>query len=615
MLARHLHGRIAAMLLGTVSLACIASDFESTLREADLVRSSQPAHFIGLLDDLEGRRQEADEGQRQRLLYLDAYRKIVYDNKVQAGIAQAESIFKDAKDPDLKFRAGSLAANSLAINRNFTEALRYLNQTLPVRGKVRDKDIRDDGVNTAATLYNQLGQYELGLSYAMETLSGDPNPRARCNARFLRVEAQFHLDLLARDDTSIAPVIAECAALGENFAANFSRLVLARQLARHGRRDEASKLLAENLSEVDQLGYARLIAEYRAMLADFSLRRGDDEAARRNAQAVVALAAQVSSSRPLAVAYRTLFEIAQHGGDTRAALTFYQRYAEADKAWLNEVKVREMAYLLVQQEATRQAQQIELLNKRNEVLQLHQGISEQKAQAQRLLILLLVVLVGSVSYWAFKTKRLQMSLRRMAETDALTGICNRHHFNQQSGQTLVQAARAGEDVALVMFDLDHFKSINDRFGHDTGDWVLKTVSGHCRTFCRRVDHLGRIGGEEFAILLSGCDLRGAKRVAEDCRVRIASIETQPSGHRFLITASFGVTASSLSGYDLAKLLSHADKALYRSKREGRNRVSTFDGDMQPWTQLQAVADDGSPAAGMPTAHGEASDRPFRGLMS
>src|SRR3546814_17112521 len=106
----------------------------------------------------------------------------------------------------------------------------------------------------------------------------------------------------------------------------------------------------------------------------------------------------------------------------------------------------------------------------------------------------------------------------MAETDALTGLCNRHHFTQQSLQPLGQAARAGEDVALVMFDLDHFKSINDRFGHDTGDWALKKVAEHSRTVCRRVDPLGRRGGEDFAYLLSGCDLRGATRGAEDCRM-------------------------------------------------------------------------------------------------
>ena len=603
MSARHRYGAIAALLLWTASMACVASDFESALREADRVRSSEPARFIELLDDLDGRQSEADEGQRQRLAYLDAFRKIVYDNTVQSGIEQAEALFRNAKDPDLKFRAGSLAANSLAINRNFTEALRYLNQTLPVRGSVKDKNIRDDGVNTAATLYNQLGQYQLGLVYAVETLSGDPAARARCNARFLQVEAQFHLKLLRADDKSIVPVVDECAALGENFAANFARLVLARFLVEHGRHAEAETLLTAHASEVDRLGYARLIAEYRSMLAELRLRRGDEERARADAEAVVALTAEVSGSQPLAAAYKTLFGIAQRNGDTTEALSFYKSYAQADKAWLNEIKVREMAYQIVQQEAMQQSQQIELLNKQNEVLQLQQRVSDQKAQSSRLLILLLVVLAGSAGYWALKTKRVQVSLRRMAETDALTGLCNRHHFTQQSLQTLAQAARTGEDVALVMFDLDHFKSINDRFGHDTGDWALKKVAEHCRTFCRRVDHLGRLGGEEFAILLSGCDLRGAKRVAEDCRVRIASIDAQPSGHRFLVTASFGVTSSSLSGYDLAKLLSHADKALYRSKREGRNRVTIFDRDVQTWKQFQVVAggngDPGTAPGGSP----------------
>ncbi len=392
--ARHRYGAIAALLLWTVSMACGASDFESALREADRVRSSEPSRFIELLDDLDARQSEADEGQRQRLAYLDAFRQIVYDNAVQAGIEQAEALFGNAKDPDLKFRAGSLVANSLAINRNFTEALRYLNQTLPVRGDVKDKNIRDDGVNTAATLYNQLGQYQLGLSYAMETLSGDPAPRARCNARFLQAEARFHLKLLSADDKSIAPVVDECAALGENFAANFARLVLARYLVQHGRHVEAEELLTAHASEVDRLGYARLIAEYRSMLAELRLRRGDEQAARADAGAVVALVAEVSGSQPLAAAYKTLFEIAQRNGDDAEALSFYKSYAQADKAWLNEIKVREMAYQIVQQEAMQQSQQIELLNKKNEVLQLQQRVSEQKAQSSRMLILLLVLLVG-----------------------------------------------------------------------------------------------------------------------------------------------------------------------------------------------------------------------------
>jgi diguanylate cyclase (GGDEF)-like protein len=93
--------------------------------------------------------------------------------------------------------------------------------------------------------------------------------------------------------------------------------------------------------------------------------------------------------------------------------------------------------------------------------------------------------------------------------------------------------------------------------------------------CRGIDHLGRIGGEEFAILLRGCDLKAATRVAEDCRVRLSRIEALPSGHTFPISASFGVSSTLLSGYDLDRLLSHADQMLYRAKREGRNRVRAY----------------------------------------
>src|SRR3546814_2101037 len=94
--ARHRYGAIAALLLWTVSMACMASDFESALREADRVRSSEPARFLELLDELDGRQSEADEGQRQRLAYLEAFRKVVYDNATQAGIEQAEALFRNA---------------------------------------------------------------------------------------------------------------------------------------------------------------------------------------------------------------------------------------------------------------------------------------------------------------------------------------------------------------------------------------------------------------------------------------------------------------------------------------------------------------------------------------
>ncbi|HST44982.1 MAG TPA: GGDEF domain-containing protein, partial [Luteimonas sp.] len=193
----------------------------------------------------------------------------------------------------------------------------------------------------------------------------------------------------------------------------------------------------------------------------------------------------------------------------------------------------------------------------------------------RLMIVLLLMLVAMIATWAYKTKRMQVSLRQMAETDALTGICNRHHFTQRAEAALAAALRDREEVALVMFDLDHFKAINDRYGHAVGDWVLRAVAATCRPLCRGVDCFGRIGGEEFAILMIGCDERVARRLADDCRVRLAGLDTRESGQSFQVTASFGISTTRESGHDLARLLSHADKVLYSAKHAGRNQVAVY----------------------------------------
>ena len=206
-------------------------------------------------------------------------------------------------------------------------------------------------------------------------------------------------------------------------------------------------------------------------------------------------------------------------------------------------------------------------------------MAKQNAQNTRLVVLLLLLVVAALAYWASWIRRRQQSLRRFAETDALTGVSNRHHFTQSAEQVLAQCAKSREQAALVMFDLDRFKEINDTYGHATGDWVLREVADTCRTFCRGIDYFGRLGGEEFAFLLRGCDLASATRLAEDCRVRLTRIDTRPSGHTFTVTASFGVSATASSGYGLDVLISHADRMLYRAKREGRNQVRAFTMDL------------------------------------
>ncbi len=588
---------LALMLFCAASAAGASASFEQRLLEANGLRSSNPQRFAILLDKLESASQQATPVQRQGLQYLRAYQSVVYRNQVDVGIAQAKALYTQTTDTDLKFRTGSLLANSYALNRNFTEGLRYLNQTLPMRHRVRDRNVRHDGIDSAAVLYNQMGQYKLGLKYAQETLADDPNPRARCLAGLFQAESQHYLDMLPADDAPIHRDIERCIAAGEPMAANFIRVVLVQKWAARGETDMAIELLEQHLAEVDAIGYHFLIAQVRSLLAELKLGKGDLDAAKAHAEGTTALSRQVASSLSLVTAYKVLHEVANRRGDLVAALELYRRYAEADKAHLSDVKARELAYEIVRHETLQKTQQIELLKGENQLLQLQQRIDQQGAQNTRLLMLLLGLLVAGISYWAYKVKSVQMSLRRFAETDSLTGISNRHHFTQQSGKALAQSAQSGEACALVMFDLDHFKTINDSYGHDTGDWVLQQVAKTCKGLCRRIDYFGRLGGEEFAVLLQGIDLQAATRLAEDCRVRLAQIDTRESGYAFVVTASFGVTATALSGYTLAKLLSDADQMLYRAKRSGRNRVLAFTGEPVSAPLLHVVPRGGGASPG------------------
>lgn len=576
---------LIAGLLSFASFGASAQSFDVLLRKADGIRTSDTAQFNRILTRLDEAANRATPAQRMQLRLMHAYQPLLAGD-YQASIRQLKLLLAMNPDVDVRYRAGAILANNYALTRQFSEGLAVMQRTLVLSGRVRDPVTRQQGLLVAAILYNQVGQYRLGLKYADQVLSEPATGRNQCISGGLRIEALQNLGTVPSDEDILA-VIHLCQTHHEGIPSGLVVSYLARKWYADGRVNAAIKLLAENLAKAETTHYPRLIGEIRSLLAELLLAKGDLLGAKQNANAAIAQKVGIAKTPALVMAYKTLYEIAERHHDPVAALAYYRDYAEADKAYLNEVKARELAYQIVRQENQEKTQQIELLNRQNAVLQLQQRVGQASAQNSRLLLLLMGLLAASIGFWAYKTRRVHSSLRHMAEIDALTGICNRHHFTLQAERTLAQCAVAGEPAALLMFDLDHFKSINDSYGHTTGDWVLKRVADTCKHFCRRIDHLGRLGGEEFAILLHGCDLHVATRLAEDCRVRIAGIDTNESGYRFTVTASFGVSASSLSGYDLAKLLSHADLMLYRAKREGRNRVRTYAPDMPITLRPQA----------------------------
>ncbi|WP_353859631.1 diguanylate cyclase [Azospirillum formosense] len=170
---------------------------------------------------------------------------------------------------------------------------------------------------------------------------------------------------------------------------------------------------------------------------------------------------------------------------------------------------------------------------------------------------------------------MQRQLERLATTDSLTGALNRGRFMARAAEEVARAQRGGQPLSAIMLDIDHFKKVNDTHGHATGDEAIRTVVRVCRSMVRGADVLGRLGGEEFAILLPETPPQGAALLAE--RLRQALAETvvriaNGAGSVLSVTVSIGVSALRPGETGVAALLARADEALYRAKSGGRNRV-------------------------------------------
>jgi diguanylate cyclase (GGDEF)-like protein len=170
---------------------------------------------------------------------------------------------------------------------------------------------------------------------------------------------------------------------------------------------------------------------------------------------------------------------------------------------------------------------------------------------------------------------LYKKMETMATTDGLTGLTNHRSFQSRFEDLLQRAQRHGHKVALLLCDIDHFKNVNDNYGHPIGDEVLRRVAKVLQEVPRKIDVPARYGGEEFAVLLDNVDVTQAKAVAERIRSEIAKTVVETEKGPLSVTESIGVAAFPDDGKDRATLIERADLALYHAKHTGRNRVITW----------------------------------------
>lgn len=171
-----------------------------------------------------------------------------------------------------------------------------------------------------------------------------------------------------------------------------------------------------------------------------------------------------------------------------------------------------------------------------------------------------------------KLQQANSQLEHLASTDSLTGVANRREFMQRTEQEIARVLRNNNDLCLLSMDLDHFKKVNDKYGHQVGDEVLKSVISVCEQVLRPGDLLGRVGGEEFAVLLPETEFRQARGVAERLRSAIEAHQTHSNDVTVQCTVSIGLAEFDAKQDSLKELLKKSDDQLYQAKHNGRNRV-------------------------------------------
>jgi diguanylate cyclase (GGDEF)-like protein len=225
-------------------------------------------------------------------------------------------------------------------------------------------------------------------------------------------------------------------------------------------------------------------------------------------------------------------------------------------------------------------------------------IAEQKAKIdnkqetikeQRQLIIIVsvaIIIFAALIYWLIrinrsriianhKLKELNSRLYELATTDSLSNLSNRRHFLELSQKELLHSKRKNIDIAMLMIDIDHFKLVNDDYGHHAGDLTIQYVAKQLKSELREYDLIGRLGGEEFAMMLQDCDLKKAKEIAKRLCSKVNAENVSPLKEPLKVSVSIGISLMTENDTGIEDVLKRADEALYLAKDSGRNTVKSI----------------------------------------
>jgi len=356
------------------------------------------------------------------------------------------------------------------------------------------------------------------------------------------------------------------------YSANAARLGIAESQIMLGQPDAAMATL--------QQARAGFAAEHDASSEDMLLMLGGQALARQGQHAealaryrqALPLIEKDGNERYLAMLYKAQAASKEALGRAAEALADYKRYNDLQLKLQGKMRIEQGRMLEYEYEIRRRDFENRQLRAQADAKQQEVAGLQAVRRWQSLAIALAVLLAGLLASLAFRQWRKSRRLSDLSLLDPLTGIANRPGIEREAARALEAAMRDGSPLSLLMLDLDHFKAINDRYGHAAGDKVLRAVATSWQAQLRGHDPIGRVGGEEFVVVCPDTDLEQALAVANRLREAAGSLSFDDIEPGLRVSVSIGAAQARRSGDSCDALIDRADAALYRAKQQGRDRV-------------------------------------------
>ena len=543
---------------------------EEILTQAYSMRTSDPQQARAMLASVN--RDTLNQATQDLYDNIAAYLFIMEGNFPSA-IEAYEEMTAPNRSNNIRFIAHASLTALYSGTQNWSAAFNSLDYISDHIDTIENSEAREQAHGATLNLYGAINENETVISYASSLDYSQYSARFSCVAILQLVSAQVAIFSESLSEAAFDNAMGLCEKANEPIGELGVYAQYATYLYDTGETDKALAMLLEHLPEVEKIRYVPALADYYSLISQGYLVKEDYEQAAAYALKLVGdKQPDAFVSRSDVIAYESLYKVAEAQQQFDLALDYHKRFTKAQSLNISNENAKMLAVQKARQDSAEKSNQIALLDAENSLLRAQAQLDDEAKQNRKLVTIIMLLALLCVGIWIYKKRRHYLILQEISQKDSLTGAANRSHFTAVSTRLVSKCAHTNNDISLVLFDLDDFKSINDTFGHKAGDLALQSAIASTRKGCRELDLIGRLGGEEFGIILEACDLDKALEIAEKCRQEIEKVEIVNS-EPFALTASFGVASASSTGHNYDALFDAADKALYRSKGAGKNTVS------------------------------------------